>query len=93
MVVLVEVCYAKPDQQWVIPVTLEAGVTVKQAILASGILSVCAELILDELVVGVFSQKCDLDALLQQGDRVEIYRPLEIDPKQARLLRAIRRKS
>ncbi len=90
---LVEVCYARREQQWLIPVTLEAGAPVKQAILVSGILSICAELILEELVVGVFSQKCELDAELHEGDRVEIYRPLVIDPKQARLLRALRRKS
>lgn len=89
----VKVCYATPEQQWLIPVTLEQGATVQQAIVASGILSLCTELILSELVVGIFSRKCDLATTLREGDRVEIYRPLLLDPKQARLLRAKRKKS
>ena len=62
------------------------------AIRASGLLDRFQQWRLPELVVGVFGKKVNLDTLLADGDRVEIYQPLQIDPKEARRLRAIKKK-
>ncbi len=78
------VAYARPDKQWEIPLNVTAETTIAIAIQRSGILSLCSELSMDQLEVGIFSRKAALDDLLEEGDRVEIYRPLEIDPKEAR---------
>jgi len=87
-VIRVEVCYANPQQQWLLPIELPPESVVSQAIEASGILSHSPELTLEILKVGIFGKKCPLDTVLKEGDRVEIYRPLTIDPKVARRLRA-----
>lgn len=87
-VIRVEVCYANPSQQWLLPIELPNGSLVRQAIESSGILSDCPELVLENLKIGIFSKKCTLDTVLKAGDRVEIYRPLTIDPKVGRRLRA-----
>lgn len=64
------------------------GCTVRLAIEQSKILVDCDEINLSAHKVGVFGKRAALDDVLFAGDRVEIYRPLKIDPKQARLLRA-----
>lgn len=80
----VDVCYALPDAQTLIGVQLPAGATVQQAIDASGILTRHPEIDLTKLKVGVFGKLKPLDAELADLDRVEIYRPLVVDPKLAR---------
>lgn len=85
---IVEVAYAKPDQQVIFQVDCPVGTHVEQAIKLSGVLTQFPEIDLSHAKVGIFSKKASLDTTLRQGDRVEIYRPLQIDPKQARLLRA-----
>lgn len=84
----VEVAYATPVTQTVRTVTLSAGETVMVAIEQSGLYTDYPELKTATLVVGVFGQKVALSHLVQAGDRVEIYRPLILDPKEARRLRA-----
>jgi putative ubiquitin-RnfH superfamily antitoxin RatB of RatAB toxin-antitoxin module len=86
----VEVAYGRKDQQFLISLALEAGATVADAIHKSGILAECSEINLNTYKVGIFSKTTDLTAVLQEQDRVEIYRPLQVDPKQARKLRAER---
>lgn len=88
----VSVIYATPDQQIELPLQVEANCTVALAIQRSGLLRRFPELDLASLSVGVYSQRVKLDDGLNDGDRIEIYRPLQIDPKQARLLRAARAK-
>ncbi|MFP4129506.1 MAG: RnfH family protein [Halorhodospira sp.] len=87
----IEVAYALPDQQSLIPVTLPAGGTAEEAIRASGILERHPEIDLSRQSVGVFGQVVGLDTPLYDGDRVEIYRPLRADPKEARKRRAARK--
>ncbi len=82
------VAHATPSQQIEIPLQVEESCTVVLAIKRSGILSYFPEIKLPEAKLGIYSQPASLDASLQEGDRIEIYRPLTIDPKQARLLRA-----
>ncbi|MDP2901766.1 MAG: RnfH family protein [Methylovulum sp.] len=84
----VEVAYAMPDEQAVIPVTVPGHATVESAICASGLLSSFPELDKTALDVGIFGSACKLEQPLKQGDRVEIYRPLVHDPKEARRQRA-----
>lgn len=80
----VEVAYATPERQRLIPVTLAANSTVEQAIAASGILQEFPEIDLGQQKVGVFSSICKLDKTIEDGDRVEIYRPLQQNPMDAR---------
>jgi len=80
----IEVCYALADVQTVIPVELAPGATVQQAIDASGILARHPEIDLARLKVGVYGKLKPLDTVLADHDRVEIYRPLIVDPKAAR---------
>lgn len=86
--IYVTVAYATPQQQVEIPLTVEESCTVAVAIKRSGILQRFPEIKFSSIKVGIFSKRVALDASLQDGDRIEIYRPLIIDPKQARVLRA-----
>lgn len=78
------VCYALPHAQSVINVRLPAGATLRDAIDASGILVRHPQIDLLTQRVGVFGRILPLDAAVVHGDRVEIYRPLTVDPKVAR---------
>jgi len=80
----IEVCYALPDGQTLIPVELPEGATVQQALDASGILQRYPQIDLARQKVGVFGKLKPLDTVLADHDRVEIYRPLIVDPKAAR---------
>jgi putative ubiquitin-RnfH superfamily antitoxin RatB of RatAB toxin-antitoxin module len=90
--ICIEVAYALPDVQTVIEVQVPAGATVAQAIECSGIVSRHPEIDLTRTAVGVFGRPKSLQAALSDGDRVEIYRPMIADPKQARRSRARRRR-
>jgi putative ubiquitin-RnfH superfamily antitoxin RatB of RatAB toxin-antitoxin module len=83
----VEVAYALPQVQRVLTLEIPTGTTAKQAIELSGILQIFPEIDLSLQAIGIFSEKISLDTVLNAGDRVEIYRPLLIDPKEARFKR------
>lgn len=80
----VEVAYAKPSIQVIIPFEVPLGTTVLQVIEQTGILKKFKDIDLNQNKVGIFSKPCALDTLLREGDRVEIYRPLLADPKEIR---------
>jgi putative ubiquitin-RnfH superfamily antitoxin RatB of RatAB toxin-antitoxin module len=84
----VEVVYATPAKQVLIELEVESGCTVGEAIEQSGIQQAFPELTVDAAAVGVFSRKVPLEHRLRDGDRVEIYRPLQADPKESRRRRA-----
>lgn len=84
----VEVSYARRDQQMIIPVVVEEGTTVEQAIELSGIRGHFPEIDLGKNKVGIFGKLCKLGQVLRERDRVEIYRPLIADPKEVRKQRA-----
>jgi putative ubiquitin-RnfH superfamily antitoxin RatB of RatAB toxin-antitoxin module len=84
----VEVAYARPDQQIIIPVRLSQAATVEDAIRRSGVLDRFPEIDLGKNKVGIFSKITKLDATLRDKDRVEIYRALIADPKEVRRKRA-----
>jgi len=85
--VRIEVAYAKPEAQAILAVELPEGATAEQAIRASGILARFPEIDLAVNSIGIFSKVCALERALRPGDRVEIYRPLIADPKEARRAR------
>ena len=89
--ILVEVAYAQPQRQFLRALRVPAGSTVAQVIAASGVERECG-IDASALSVGVWSKAISRDACVRKGDRVEIYRPLKIDPKEARRKRA-RKKS
>ncbi|WP_096461456.1 RnfH family protein [Sulfurifustis variabilis] len=89
----VEVAYARPEVQAVERVVLPAGGTVLDAIRASGLLERFPEIDLAKARVGIFGLAAQLGDSVEEGDRVEIYRPLVADAKAARRERAGRSRS
>lgn len=86
--ILVEVAYANIQQQKVVTVEVDEGSTIEKAIDLSGIIEIFPEIDLLSQKVGIFSQQKNLDDVVREGDRIEIYRALKVDPKEARKLRA-----
>ena len=84
----VEVAYGTPQRQLVLPAEMPAGSTLEEAIERSGIRDELPGLVVDPAAVGVFGKKMPMNYALRDGDRVEIYRPLIADPREARRLRA-----
>ena len=84
----VEVAYALPDRQVIIPVNVDAGTTIGGAIVQSGIMMQFPELDIEHSDVGIFGKVAPMTTVLSEGDRVEIYRPLIADPKEVRRKRA-----
>lgn len=84
----IEVAYAKANQQTVLRLQMANTSTAEQAIIESGILQQWPEIDLQKNKVGIFGQLCELDRILNAGDRVEIYRPLQKDPMDARRQKA-----
>jgi len=78
------VCYALPATQTTIELHLPQGATIRDAIEASGIVGQHPEIELATAKVGVYGKLKPLDTPLADHDRVEIYRPLIVDPKLAR---------
>lgn len=85
---MVEVAYALPKQQLIIPVQVLPNTTAEQAITSSGILEKFPDIDLSQNKIGLFGKAIKLDTVLRQFDRVEIYRPLIADPKEMRKQRA-----
>ncbi len=86
--ITIEVAYATPEQQRIIELQITADSTIETAIRQSGILQQFPEIDLTKQQVGIFSQSRKLSDKINEGDRIEIYRPLAIDPKEARRARA-----
>ena len=84
----IEVAYATPEKQALLEVVIERGTTVEQAIKASGIIKRFPEIDLHTQKVGIWNRACKLSDCPKLGDRIEIYRPLIADPKEARRVRA-----
>ena len=84
----VSVVYCAPAGTWTGDIELAEGATLGDAIVNSGVLAAHPELELARLALGVYSRPRLLDAPARDGDRIEIYRPLLVDPKEARRHRA-----
>ncbi len=86
--VTVEVVYAGEYVQKLIVVAVEEGASIEAVIEQSGILVLFPEIDLTRQKVGVFSHPRLLTDTIKAGDRIEIYRPLKIDPMEARRAKA-----
>lgn len=86
----VEVAYATPEKQRILTLEVPSGTTVYQAAEASDIVKEFPEIVLEDAKMGLFGKavRAPKDEVLKEMDRVEIYRPLIIDPKVARANRA-----
>jgi putative ubiquitin-RnfH superfamily antitoxin RatB of RatAB toxin-antitoxin module len=86
----VEVAFARPDRQEIISLSVEEGTTAVEAVKRSGIVTTFPEVDPENDNMGIFGKVIKNPSAheLRDGDRVEVYRPLQIDPKQARLNRA-----
>ena len=84
----VAVCYALPDARFLVQLDVDAGTTIAQAIAASGVLVRFPEIDLARNKLGLFGKLKPADTVLRDGDRIEIYRPLQADPMESRRRRA-----
>lgn len=89
----VEVCYARPDVQAVVALTVAAGITALDAVRQSGLAHRFPELSDASQPLGIYGKRVDATRVLEEGDRVEILRPLTADPKEARRRRAANKKT
>ena len=86
----VEVAYALPHRQAILPLDVVPGTTVREAARLSGIAAKFDGIDLDNASFGIFGGVVAPTQVLAEGDRVEIYRPLLADPKEVRKARAAR---
>lgn len=84
----VEVAYATPDAQVVLELRVQRGTTVEQVVEAAGLYRRFPHGNLSSSDVGVWGNIVDRGTTVRDGDRVELYRPLLMDPREARRLRA-----
>lgn len=84
----VDVVHAGVDRLWRCRIVLPIGSTAQQAVEAAGFLEQLPLADREPLRLGVFSRRIDASRVLRDGDRVEIYRPLQLDPMAARRRRA-----
>jgi putative ubiquitin-RnfH superfamily antitoxin RatB of RatAB toxin-antitoxin module len=80
----VEVAYALPDRQRVVQLPLRDGMTALDAVQAAGLEREFPEIAGGGLVLGIYGRRVETTQVLQDGDRVEIYRPLKFDPRESR---------
>lgn len=83
----IEIVYGLADRQVLKGMTVAEGTTVREAALKSG-LEEFPELDLQQAPLGIFGKAVKDETVLRDGDRIEVYRPLLIDPKEARRKRA-----
>jgi len=88
-IISIEVAYAAPQQQKTITLEVVAGSSIAEVIQQSGILPMFPEIDLAHQPVGIFSELKRLTDVVNAGDRIEIYRELLLDPKEARRKRAV----
>jgi len=84
----IEVVYGVPNKQKILAITTSNATTVEQAIIESGMLTLFDEIDLTKNKVGIWNRVAKLNDILENGDRIEIYRPLLADPKEVRKRRA-----
>ncbi|MFM2088419.1 MAG: hypothetical protein RLZZ237_3288, partial [Pseudomonadota bacterium] len=80
----VQICHALPDSAFLRALNVPVGTTLQQAVELSGLLQAVPGIDLAVNMVGIYGKKKALDTVLREHDRVEVYRPLLADPKEAR---------
>ena len=88
-VIRVEVVYALPERYWSVPLELPRGATVSQALSLAGVERLVEGVEIDPARLSIFSRLVLPSAVLRDGDRLEILRPLLADPKLDRRARAV----
>ena len=86
--ITVQVCYAMPDSTFLRSLSVPVGTTIGQAVTQSGLPQAIPGIDLAINLVGIYGKRKPLDTVLHEHDRVEVYRPLLADPKEARRRRA-----
>lgn len=84
----VTVAWASPARVHLLAVDVPAGASLRDAVVASGLLALEPQLAAESLSVGVFGRLRPADQPARDGDRIEVYRPLTVEPKEARRIRA-----
>lgn len=84
----ISVCFITKEKQFLRNLRVARGTTIRQAILLSEIMKEFPDVDFDQLKTGIYSKLRPADTVLKEFDRVEIYRPLEVDPMMARRRRA-----
>lgn len=84
----VEVVYARPGRAWRVPLELPAGACVGDALAAADLPSRIPGLVVDPSCLAIHGRSVETDEALRDGDRVEVLRPLLMDPMEARRRRA-----
>jgi putative ubiquitin-RnfH superfamily antitoxin RatB of RatAB toxin-antitoxin module len=86
----IEVVYAGPQGQRLCRLSVPKGTTAAEAVTLSGLLEALPRAAADTARLGIFSRRVEPGQVLEEGDRVELYRPLILDPMEARRRRARR---
>ena len=86
--IAVEVAYALPEEQMVIPLVVAPGTTLIEAVVASHIADHFPQIDVSKDKMGIYGKIAPRDTALREHDRVEIYRPITCDPKEVRRQRA-----
>ena len=80
----IEVAYALPERQIILVMNVPKGTRARDAVRRAGLEHEFPEIDLSGSRIGVFGRSVEDDHVLRAGDRVEIYRPLQMDPREAR---------
>jgi len=80
----VEVVFALPDRQSLRSVLASSGHTVADVVAMSGLYEEFPEFEFERLALGIWGREVEQHQAIKEGDRIEIYRPLEMDPREAR---------
>lgn len=86
--IVIEVVYGVPHKQKIVTISLDIGTSVEEAIIKSGIITLFPEIDLTVNKVGIWNRAVKLSEILNDLDRIEVYRPLIADPKDVRKRRA-----
>ena len=89
----IEVVYAEAGVQAIVPLTVPSGTTAREAVARAALTERFPGLDLESAPLGVFGKVVEASRVLSGGDRVEVYRALRVEPKEARRLRAAKRTS
>ena len=80
----VEVVFALPEKQFLKTLLVGAGATVAEVVAKSGLLEALPDDSLAKMTLGVWGREVEKNRIVKAGDRIEIYRPLQLDPREAR---------
>ena len=84
----IELVYVQVDCEFIQHLQVQANSTIEDVVRCSDLLKQCPYLSLSSLDVGIYSTAASLQTIVKDGDRVEVYRDLQMNPMEARRLRA-----